>query len=194
MSHADTLLMLSGGLDSTFCLYQRVQAGLATRVHHVVLANSDGRQDVEAAAVADVLAWMNRNGGGGLIRHTESRTDNGDLILHGLWDGFMLAYWTGAILHAEPKIGSVVLGVQADDGLSFGDIRDQRFWRIAANVARRQFWLSQPARGMSKRDIIAAMPAELVDLCWSCRRPQDGQPCHSCHTCKLVDAARGARR
>ncbi|MEB3065719.1 7-cyano-7-deazaguanine synthase [[Mycobacterium] zoologicum] len=189
----DTLLMLSGGIDSAFCLWQRVQAGLPTRTHHVHFQNSDNRADAEAAAVADILEWLARNGGHGLITHTASRLDHGDLALHGLWDGFMLAFWAGAILHADPFIASVIVGVQADDAGPRDDVRDQLFWRIAANVGRRQFWLSHPARSLTKRDIIAAMPPELVDLCWSCRRPQDGHPCHSCHTCRLVDAARGVR-
>lgn len=68
----DTLLMLSGGLDSTLCLWKRVQQGLPTRVHHVVLSDADGRQDVESRAVREVLAWMNDHGGEGLIEYTES--------------------------------------------------------------------------------------------------------------------------
>jgi 7-cyano-7-deazaguanine synthase in queuosine biosynthesis len=51
-----------------------------------------------------------------------------------------------------------------------------------------------PVYDMPKAQIAAALPADLLDLTWSCRRPVDGRrPCLACKACKARQAAQGLR-
>lgn len=198
----DTLLMLSGGIDSAFCLYQRVKAGLPTRTHHVQLWNTEGRGYAEAEATDRVLAWIDANGGQGLVEHTSSIVDFGELwppLDHHLW-----AYWVGALLaaprgrdyrhviiprhadafHDEPADGPAA---QASDAAYLGHIRLIAPARVPT--------LTYPIRHLTKADIVAAMPPGLLACCWWCRTPADPlnpAACHGCYTCRLVDPALAA--
>ncbi|AER47556.1 QueC-like queuosine biosynthesis [Mycobacterium phage DS6A] len=199
---ADTLLMLSGGIDSVFCLWRRVQAGLPTRTHHVVLRDREGRHRVEAEAVRDVLGWLRDRGGADLIEHTESRVHFGDVRWipqnYHLW-----AYWAGVLLAAPANRGITRVVIprhadafagQAPDGPR-GQRSDAAYLGHIELIAGRRPVLEYPIIGMTKADEIAAMPAELLRLCWWCRRPDPGgRPCRRCYTCRQVDAARRPAR
>jgi 7-cyano-7-deazaguanine synthase in queuosine biosynthesis len=51
-----------------------------------------------------------------------------------------------------------------------------------------------PVYGMPKAEIVAALPAGLLDLTWSCRRPVGGsRPCLDCKACKARQFAQGLR-
>lgn len=191
---ADTLLMLSGGVDSTWCLWDRVQRGLSTRTHHVHLTDREGRRDVEARAVRDVLQWMDDNGGRELIDHTESSVDFGELWIPPNY--FLWAYWIGAISAQSAGLNyrTIIDPLTADDHPEAADASDRAYETLARLMTGRVPNIEHPIRHMRKADLIAAMPAELVDLCWWCRFPRAGQACHSCHTCQLVDATLGHPR
>ena len=47
----------------------------------------------------------------------------------------------------------------------------------------------RPMSQYNRVQIIGDMPEELIRLCWWCRTPRDGQPCHRCATCRVVDPA-----
>lgn len=195
----DTLLLLSGGIDSAFCLWQRVQAGLPTRTHHVGLYNREGRGGLETKAATRIVDWLSCNGGAGLIEHTQSVVDMAELdppLDHHLW-----AYWVGAIL-AAPRgrdYRQVVIPRHVDafhDGPADGpaaQASDAAYLGHIALMTPRVPELLFPLIGMSKADVVAAMPAGLLELCWWCRTPVAGRPCHRCYTCRLVDPALAAR-
>ncbi|OBF77081.1 hypothetical protein [Mycolicibacterium fortuitum] len=198
----DTLLLLSGGIDSAYCLWQRVRAGQPTRVHHVVLSDSEGRADVETRAVRQILAWMHTNyRAERLIEYTESVVDFGDLgpgLNHHLW-----AYWVGAIL-AEPQGRDYrfVVIPRHSDAFHDGDVdgpaaeaSDAAYLgHIELMAPGRVPTLTYPIKHRTKAQIIAAMPPDLLTCCWWCRRPEPGpSPCHECYTCRLVDPALTAK-
>lgn len=192
----DTLLLLSGGLDSVLALWLHVKAGRAIRTHHVRLSNWEGRQAAEAAAVGRVLDWMRANGYGRLIHHTESKFDYGDLRYivrdHNIWG------LVAGIVLADPKRAgnvtkvirtfhrdSVVGGAASSHGQRAAEAWDQPIQRLARNPITYVY----PLADMTKAEIVRALPDDLLALCWWCRRPRSGQPCHDCHTCRQVDAA-----
>lgn len=195
MNQTDTLLMLSGGIDSAYCLWQRVQQGLPTRTHHVVLRDHEGRQMVESRATAQVLAWMKDNGGAGLIHHTESHVDFGTLK----WlprNFFLWSYWAGAIMAAPSgqNLTNIILPRHSDAFTggpeSPGALKSDEAYRTTITLMTgREPTLVFPMVHMTKAEVIASMPEDLLRKCWWCRRPKWGQPCHQCATCKLVDPA-----
>lgn len=194
MSHPDTLLLFSGGVDSTFCLWQRVRQGLLTRTHHVRVTDAEGRRDVEAKAVTDILAWLVRNYGDGLIEHTESSIAPGDL---GLLPGrAMFGYWHGAILAtpAGRQIRTVIVPQNRNEQQMTNDRSTTHYLEFVKIMTPHKVTMGYPIRGLSKRDIIRAMPSELFRLTWWCRRPNSGAPCHVCYNCRLVNAAVGRYR
>lgn len=191
-----TLLLLSGGLDSVLALWLHVERGEPIRTHHVRLSNWEGRQPAEAAAVGRVLDWMRSHGYGHLIHHSESAFDYGDLRYvvrdHNIWG------LVAGIVLADPKRAgsitkvvrtfhrdSVVGGAASSHGRRAAEAWDQPIQRLARNPITYTFPLAE----MTKADIVRALPSDLLALCWWCRRPRAGQPCHQCHTCRQVDAA-----
>lgn len=186
-------MLLSGGIDSAFCLWQRAVAGLPTRTHHVVLADHEGRSEVEATATKRVLEYINQIGG--KVEHTTSAVNFGGLRWipknYHLW-----AYWAGAIM-ASPKgqtINNVILPRHSDafrggpQGPS-AQRSDTAYKGHVKLLCGRDPNLVFPIAHMTKADVIREMPAELLDRCWWCRTPRNGEACHKCITCKLVDPA-----
>ena len=79
---------------------------------------------------------------------------------------------------------SVVGGLESAAGQAA-----ERGWRDnIARLAKHDVEFTYPQLRMTKGEIIGGLPAELLSLCWYCRRPKHGKPCHECHTCKQVDA------
>lgn len=197
-AHPPALLMYSGGLDSVQALYARCVVGLPTRTHHVRLKNWNGRSVFEQKAVTDTLAWLRRRFPKVSIEHTTSTFDYGDLRYivkdHNVW-GLM-----AGIILADPKNDhitrvvrtfhrdSVVGGLESPAGRPA-----EHAWRTPIDhlTGRRAEPVEflYPQLGMSKADIVAALPPDLMRLCWYCRIPKHGRPCHECHTCRQVDAA-----
>lgn len=186
----DTLLLLSGGIDSAFCLWQRASQGLPTRVHHVNLSDHEGREAVEYLATQDILLWMRENTTG-VIEYSESSVDFGNMWIpknFHLW-----AYWAGTII-ASPNgqgIQKVILPRHFDAFPGGPDSpsakkSDRVYLGHIELMANRTVQLEYPIVGMMKADVIRSMPRELLELCWYCRTPQMGKPCHGCPTCKLV--------
>lgn len=191
----DTLLMLSGGIDSAWCLWQRVRAGLPTRTHHVVLSDHEGRASVESAATRRVLAWLRTRGGADLITHTESRVDFGTVR----WipqNYYLWAYWSGVLMAAPSgrDLERIVLPRHSDAFAggpdSAGARRSDDAYRTTVElIAGRAPVLEYPMLHLTKAEVVRDMPADLLARTWHCRRPARGRPCHECPTCRQVDAA-----
>lgn len=194
----DTLLLLSGGVDSVWALWKHLTTtSEPIRTHHVHLINWEGRTRFEAHAVKKVLAWARKNGFGNRIIHSESTTDVGNLKwiprdhhTWGFWAGFILADPSNAGITKVIRtfhIDSVEGGVDSPTRHR----ADEAWRRPIEFMARRPVELVWPMIGLTKADVVRDLPAELLELCWWCRRPRAGRPCHACHTCRQVDAALG---
>lgn len=192
MTKPDTLLLYSGGIDSVQALYARAKAGVPTRVHHVRLANWEGRLGLELAAVRATLAWIEKRYPG-MVEYTSSGFDYGDLKYvvrdHNIW-GLM-----AGIILANPKnahITKVIRTFHRDSvkgGLESAHGRAaEAAWSSMIERMGRETEFVYPQLDMTKSDIMGALPADLLALTWYCRKPRAGKPCHECHTCKQVDA------
>lgn len=194
--YPDTLLLLSGGIDSAFCMWRALSEGRSLHVHHVHLTNHEGRVQYEAQAVERILKWM-RGRGLTRFRCTESSFDYGSTRYvvkdHNIW-----ALWIGILL-ADPRNRGIRRVIRPDhwDSLPGGPDcagmrrAHRRYERISWEVCERDDieW-EHPIQHMRKAEVVQAMPPDLLELCWYCRRPTPGgRPCHRCYTCSLVDAA-----
>lgn len=187
------LLLYSGGIDSVQALYARCVQGLPTHVHHVKLANWEGRADYELRAVRATLTWLKRRYPA-LITETYSGFDYGNLR-HVVRDHNIWGLVAGILLHGKRyrHIKQVIRTFHRDSvvgGLDSAHGRKaEEAWRSTIERFGLDVEFVYPQLNMTKGEIMQAMPAELLDLCWYCRRPKSGRPCHECHTCKQVDAA-----
>src|SRR5690554_6553651 len=97
----DTLLNLSGGIDSVYCLYQYVLRGEPLYIHHINLKNREGRNEKEAKAVSDVLSWADSQGY--KYEYIETAFDYGD-IRRLLADIEVVGIMTGVVARARKGV------------------------------------------------------------------------------------------
>ena len=191
----DTLLLLSGGIDSAYCMWRALSEGRSLHVHHVHLTNHEGRLQYEARAVERILKWM-RGRGLTNFRYTENPLGMGTLGWipkdHCFWAQFI-----GTIC-ANPKNRHITRVIRPDhwDSVPGGPDSpamkqaDRRYRNISYEICERELIWEHPIQRMMKAEVVHAMPRDLLELCWYCRRPTHrGKPCHRCYTCRLVDAA-----
>lgn len=194
MASPDTLLLLSGGIDSAYCMWKLLSEGRSLRVHHVHLTNHEGRVTHEAEATERVLAWMR---GQGLTRFSYSTSSfNYGTLGFIVKDSYLWAFHIGVIM-ANPRNRAITKVIVPRHYDAFptgptgpGPERTDRVWReIPRQVCGRVPELEYPIVDMMKADIVRAIPPDLLECCWWCRTPKNGKPCHTCYTCKLVDPA-----
>lgn len=194
------LLMLSGGLDSAWCLNHYLSQGIPLRTHHVRLTDHEGRHDVEDAAVERILEWVDQQGWSHLVIHTRSEVDYGTLryipFNHHLW-----AYWAGAIM-ADPanrQIDTYIVCRHSDAQPNVNMERqvDAGIRAHIRAITGRNVEFEYPMYHLAKADVVRTIPAELRERAWWCRRPvRDSNGgydrCHKCRTCRQVDAGLAA--
>lgn len=188
------LLMFSGGIDSVQALVARCERGERTYIHHVALHNSERRASAERNAVLRVRKWVNLKGYGDLVTYGESTFDYGSIRKvardHNVWGLVAALVLTDKrdIRHVVRTFhrDSVVGGIDSPEGQ-----KAELAWRqtIDRLLPEREVEFLYPQINMTKAEIIAALPEGVLELCWYCRRPQGGKPCHACHTCRQVDHA-----
>src|SRR5690606_37309471 len=106
-----------------------------------------------------------------------------------------LLWVAGAQLRDHPRnkarqdIKHVIIGSHEESRRTAGDRTFNRIWQIANLMAERPLTMLEPMKRYNRTQILADMPPDLIALCWWCRTPKDGQPCHECSTCKAVDPA-----
>lgn len=189
-------LGLSGGIDSAWCAHHYLSQGIPLWLHHVRLADWEGRQDVEDEAVKAILRWINRKGWMHLVTYTRSEVDFG--TLRWIPKNFHLwAYFAGAVM-ASPKgrsIRSVVIPRHSDAFTSEAGAQasNEAYLTHIKTIAKREPVLEFPMVHMTKAQVVQDIPADLLALTWWCRTPKAGKPCHQCMTCKQVDPALEAR-
>jgi len=186
------LLMLSGGLDSVALLANLLQeTEQRLYVHHLEIQNFENRQRAENAALEQVLAYCRAH-----YRDFSYSTSQSEFLL-GRGGGFdlTLVLFTAARVHTA--LGQVV------DVIYTGHVSPTRaeivegsavFNACYINKRHKPSWM-WPLAHLRKADIYAAIPRELAEMTWSCRRPiyreGDYLPCGACHACRSrAEAAR----
>jgi len=190
-----TLAMFSGGIDSTAMLVKLLVDGAdELRVHHIRMANREGRDAAEQRAVDSILAYCR-------ARYRPFRTSESGLDFRALEaipiDYLSIAFVACQVAIDTPRCTRIAVGsLAADTDIENRSARQRRVFEemYACYRARklgepRVEWI-YPVYGMDKAELVAMLPAELLGLTWSCRRPLDGnRPCLACKACRAREKA-----
>lgn len=191
-----TLVMFSGGIDSTAALWHVLhhpdEYG-EVHVHHIHIQNLEGRWQAEAMAVKDVLAYMREHA------PTEFTSSESTIALPHFGNQFMydveiVSFLSGYMTSRDPNITSVVIAATKTDfqlGVDGSVMKAKRVHNAfhpeeEDHSARIKEY---PQKDLTKEEVFKTVPPELAVLTWSCRTPHyaDGKPieCGRCKTCKI---------
>ncbi len=190
----NTFIALSGGIDSTYNLYQWLKKNPKQRilVHHINYYSFEGRGDYEKKAVQDVLKWL-RSKGYKNFKYVETTFDNSKFGRMG-FDSEVLAPIHAFVIKRYKTLRTYILNAPKDEYDRLGSElqrRNEFSKKILETILGYQMNYITPLAKMSKQEIIADMPKDLLELCWYCRHPRaDGSTCGQCHTCKQVKGVR----
>jgi len=181
--------MLSGGIDSTAMLVRLLTASAdELRVHHIGMVNREGRDRAESRAVEAIVAYCRAHYRP--FRYSESGLDFSAL------EAIPIDYLSIAFVACQVAIDTLgcnriaVGALAADTDIVNRTARQKRVFEVMYECYRARKlgepsveWMF-PVYDTPKADLIAALPQELLDLTWSCRRPLDGfRPCGMCKAC-----------
>jgi 7-cyano-7-deazaguanine synthase in queuosine biosynthesis len=184
-----TLLMLSGGLDSTAALVKLLTEGRdELRVHHIRMINKEKRDLAEQRAVEAIVRYCRAHYRP--FRYSESGLDFSELEAIPI-DYLSIAFVACQVAIDTPGCGRVAVGSLASDtDIVNRSARQRRVFEVIYECYRarklgepRVDWV-YPVFDTPKAELAAALPQSLLDLTWSCRRPLEGlRPCLACKAC-----------
>jgi 7-cyano-7-deazaguanine synthase in queuosine biosynthesis len=183
ISEVTTLLMFSGGLDSTGALYTLLREGARVHVHHAHLHNIENRVVQEAQAVQKVLRILERT-----YHFTYSESSHKYPMMNGVFpmDADILSLVAGELCIANKDFTAVAIGMIADDLQQPGDQerinRAQRIWGAFEHTAQKVY----PVQHLTKQEVWDMLPSDIREATWSCRTPRGGVPCGVCRTCQKL--------
>ena len=191
--------MFSGGIDSTAMLVKLLAEGTdELRVHHIHMQNREGRDAAEQRAVNSILSWCREHYRP--FRYSESGLDFRALEAIPI-DYLSIAFVACQVAIDTPRCTRIAVGaLAADTDIENRSARQRRVFDVMYECYRarklgepRVEWI-YPVYDVPKAEIAAALPAALLDLTWSCRRPVGGsRPCLVCKACKARQFAQGLR-
>src|SRR5688500_1636992 len=191
--------MFSGGIDSTAMLVKLLTEGTdELRVHHIHMQNREGRDAAEQRAVDSILSWCREHYRP--FRYSESGLDFRALEAIPI-DYLSIAFVACQVAIDTPGCTRIAVGaLAADTDIANRSARQRRVFDAMYECYRarklgeaRVEWI-YPVYDLPKPEIAAALPQELLDLTWSCRRPVDGlRPCLACKACKARQGLRTPR-
>lgn len=198
-----TLVMFSGGIDSTAALWHVLnhpdEYG-EVHVHHIHIKNLERRWEAEATAVKNILVYMHQNSATHFT-FSDSTISVPHFGNKFLYDVEVVSYLSGYMTSRDPLITKVVIAATKTDfelGINESVTRAKRVHNSfhpeeEDNSARIKEY---PHRDLTKVEVYKTLPPELAILTWSCRTPHyaDGKPieCGECKTCKIE--MRGIKR
>jgi 7-cyano-7-deazaguanine synthase in queuosine biosynthesis len=191
-----TLVMFSGGLDSTAMLVKLLAATADDlHVHHIRMLNREGRDRAEQRAVEAIVAYCRARYRA--FRYSESALDFSALEAIPI-DYLSIAFVACQVAIDTPGCNRVAVGaLAADTDIANRSARQKRvFEEMHACYRARKLgeprveWIF-PVYDTPKAELVAALPQELLDLTWSCRRPIGGfRPCQVCKACRAREMAK----
>ena len=204
------LILLSGGIDSTYLLAHTLRETQdRVVVHHVHLINTEGRHQAEAEACRKIVDFCRSHYRD--FAYSESTVDRSKLRAPG-YDVITVAA-EGGIAASNDMIvtGHMpdfwMLGINQEEAEQIedqnkavqGGVQGQgRLTYLLAAMAATCFpnappkYLRPPLR--PKRDLVAYLGPALAGMCWTCRRPVaragGWDECGTCQTCLLMQQIR----
>ena len=201
---SNTLLMFSGGLDSTGALWQLLQdKENKVHIHHLHLINKENRAEAEHRSVKNILSYISKSY---KVKYSESyheypcysyieklnlETKEIKVNQNFIMDSDIYNFIAGTICLSLPKITKVAVGrTKSDDGLDIEErtARGNELLKILAPGINKIY----PVGHLTKAEIYSTLPEELRNMTWSCRTPiyidkDNIKECGKCKTCLELD-------
>ena len=187
-----TLVMFSGGLDSTAMLLKLLtQSEDALRVHHIRMANREMRAQAEGRAAERIVAWCRQRYRP--FQYSESGLDFTALEAIPI-DYLSIAYVACQVAIDTPGCNRIaVASLARDTDIANRSARQRQVFDVmyacyrARKLGEPKVEWIYPVYDCSKAQIAEMLPPELAALTWSCRRPvaKPGgwAPCGACKAC-----------
>ena len=202
---SDTLLMFSGGLDSTGALWTLLkETEYNIHLHHLHLINKEKRTAAEQQAVVNILSYISKTHKN--IKYSESyhqyptysylsKISDG-LVLHEnfMFDSDIYNFIAGNICMCLPNIKRVAIGrTKSDDNPEVREraTRGDKLLKLFSPNVQKIY----PVEHLTKSEIYNMLPEELRNITWSCRTPvvvdnNTIEECGQCKTCKDLSRIR----
>jgi 7-cyano-7-deazaguanine synthase in queuosine biosynthesis len=183
------LIQLSGGIDSTFVLYDWLinNPDENILVHHINLINHENRCENEKLAVQRIIKWLSEKGHNNFT-YIESTFDYGN-IGSIIKDVEICNFFIGIILRSSKwtSVKKVYMPIYRHEKVE--TLRQKRANRLRKLVSNDSILNEKlgieviyPIEHNTKREVIDKMPEGLLELCWYCRYGGI-MPCGECITC-----------
>ena len=179
----NTLILLSGGLDSTTCLVRMLkETDDDIMVHYIYYINKEGRYDAEKEAVNKIVPYCKKIRD---FKYTESVQDYSQI---GVPYDLHVTRFTAAQICRYNEIDRVITVRCAND---YQDLTSSEkiFYTCLAECPRKIEWYF-PNQHLTKKDEMEYLKKEtpeLLEFIHSCRRPikenDKWKECKKCSTC-----------
>jgi len=191
-----TLVMLSGGIDSTAALWHalhRPDEYGQIHVHHIDIQNAELRWMAEATAVKSVLKYISKHAPTPFTS-SKSIINTPSFSNKFLFDTEVINFMTGYMTSRDLLINKVIIGgtatdfaMQASEAIRRGKAIHNGFHPEEKDHSSRV--KHYPHSHLTKQEVYKTLPSDLALLTWSCRTPHyiNGKPveCGKCKTCLL---------
>jgi len=191
-----TLVMFSGGLDSTAMLLKLLagpgeEMRTELRVHHIRMVNREGRDRAESRAVESIVSYCRARYRP--FRYSESALDFSGLEAVPI-DYLSIAFVACQVAIDTPGCDRIAVGaLSTDTDIVNRCARQRRVFDAMYECYRARklgepdvAWI-YPVYECTKSQIAEMLPPELAALTWSCRRPvargAGWAPCGACKAC-----------
>ena len=193
------IVLLSGGMDSTYLAWRLLREGTdGVHLHHVSIRTSvENRWKNEDIAVPKIIEYFKQQGF--KFQHSYSVSEFYDTERIG-WDSDTVLLYAQKLaqhLHLEPYI-EVLLGWNPHDAAR-PEVAERAERNVTGNI-----WKAQSASNrynideelkfpliewkINKDTMFKELPKELLDMTWTCRRGGK-EPCGCCHSCIEKESA-----
>lgn len=191
-----TIVMFSGGIDSTYTLVRMLrETNDQIVVHHIHFINNEDRYRIEAERARKIVDYCQAKYRP--FTYSESALDHRCFRFYG-YDMVGVGFEAGLVAHSyQLQYGRIpdrwTIGSCVEEG------RNPTRWPHVLACVAANCWPHQPPEYFGfpvprKADEIAYLPDEILDLSWTCRRPvwKDGraEECGTCKTCQTMEAIR----
>ena len=191
-----TLVMFSGGVDSTYLLVKFLkETDDEIIVHHVHLLNVEERHVVEARQCRAIVSYCRKHYRP--FRYTESAIDHRGLAFFG-FDMVTVGFEAGIVAHGfylenKRRVTRWLAGHCEEEGAN-----PERLPHVLACVAANCFPGEPPEfhrhKAIRKVDEYRYLDPDLRKLVWTCRTPVKHEArfmeCGACKTCQLMAEVR----